>query len=99
DVNYTAGPYPVSVSVADFNGNGKPDLAVANDGWEPDYPERGISVLLGDGDGAFQSAVRSGAAGLIPGPMAVSDFNGDGRVDAAVVERRSASVSVLLGKG
>src|SRR5205823_2909632 len=31
--------------------------------------------------------------------MAVGDFNGDGRVDAAVVERRSASVSVLLGKG
>ena len=98
-VNYTAGPSPVSVSVADFNGDGKPDLAVANDGWAPDYPESGISVLLGDGDGAFQSAARSGAAGLIPGPMAVGDFNGDGRVDAAVVERRSGSVSVLLGKG
>ena len=98
-VNYTAGSSAVSVSVADFNGDGKLDLAVANVGWAPDYPESGISVLLGDGDGAFQSAARSGAAGLIPGPMAVGDFNGDGRVDAAVVERRSGSVSVLLGKG
>src|SRR5439155_1345431 len=77
-VNYTAGPCPVSVSVADFNGDGKPDLAVANDGWAPDYPESGISVLLGDGDGTFQSAIRTGAAGLVPGPMALSDFNGDG---------------------
>ena len=40
------------MAVGDFNGDGKPDLAVANDG------SNNVSVLLGNGDGTFQTAVN-----------------------------------------
>src|SRR6266851_22740 len=48
--NYAVGYSPHSVAVGDFNGDGKPDLAVANDG------SNNVSVLLGNGDGTFQTA-------------------------------------------
>src|SRR5437879_6258413 len=46
---FDAGTNPVSVAVGDFNGDGKPDLAVAN--------KQGVAVLLANGDGTFQRAV------------------------------------------
>src|SRR5437660_202047 len=78
-VNYTAGDSPQSVAVGDFNGDGFPDLAVANS----DYPQSTVSVLLGNGDGTFQDA-QSYAIGLHPQSVAVGDFDGDGHPDIAV---------------
>ena len=52
-VTYAAGSEPISVAVADLNGDGKPDLAVAN------YGDNTVSVLLGNGDGTFQAAVTT----------------------------------------
>ena len=94
---YDAGADPVSVAVADFNGDGKPDLAVANQGNYP-YPNSSVSILLGQGGGTFLPAV-SYAAGNNPQSVAVGDFNGDGKQDLAVANYYSANVSVLLGKG
>jgi FG-GAP-like repeat/FG-GAP repeat len=91
-INYGAGTTPDSVAVGDFNGDGKPDLAVAN--WITDT----VSVLLGRGDGTFQPAVTYGA-GPFPESVAVGDFNGDGKPDLAVANGNSDTVSVLLGKG
>ena len=54
-VNYGAGDEPRSVAIGDLNGDGNPDLAVANVGSD------NVSVLLGNGDGSFQSAVNYGA--------------------------------------
>src|ERR1022692_2836071 len=71
-VNYGAGSYPRSVAVGGFNGDGKPDLAVAN------YNSDAVSVLLGNGDGTFQAAVNYGA-GSSPESVTVGDFNGDGK--------------------
>src|ERR1700687_290324 len=65
---YAAGSFPSSVTMGDFNGDGKPDLAVANSG------SNDVSVLLGNGDGTFQAAVNY-AAGSVPSSVTVGDFN------------------------
>src|SRR5260370_14391454 len=79
---YAAGSFPSSVAVGDFNGDGKPDLAVANQG-NFAASNGSISVLLGNGDGTFQPAVNY-AAGSHSVFVAVEDFNGDGKPDLAV---------------
>jgi hypothetical protein len=85
-----AGPY--AVAVGDFNGDGKPDLAVAN------WLSSNVSMLLGNGDGTFQ-AVRNFDVGSGPRSVAVGDFNGDGKPDLAVANYYPSNVSVLLGNG
>ena len=79
------------IVVADFNGDGKPDLVTSGGGAQ-------VSVLLGNGDGTFQAAVNYGV-GSGPVFCAAGDFNGDGKADLAVVNSIDNNVSVLLGKG
>jgi hypothetical protein len=90
--SYAAGANPVSVAVADFNGDGHPDLVLANN-----TTPGTVSVLLGNGDGTFQAA-QSYAAGANPVSVAVGDFNGDGHSDV-VVANYAGTVSLLLGNG
>src|SRR5215468_2279423 len=90
--DFVAGNTPVSVAVGDFNGDGLPDLVVAN------FNSNNVSVLLGNGDGSFQAA-RNFGAGIGPASVAVGDFNGDGLPDLAVANVFSNDVSVLLGNG
>ena len=80
---------PASVSVADFNGDGIADLAVAN---QFSY---NVSVLLGNGDGTFQTQTTY-EVGNGPRYLAVADFNGDGKVDLVVGNESGGKVSVLL---
>ena len=47
-----------------------------------------VSVLLGNGDGTVSSCRRTTAAGSGPTSVAVGDFNGDGKLDLAVANRR-----------
>ena len=88
-VSYGTGDTPVSVAVADFNGDGTPDLAVAN------VYGTTVSVLLGNGDGTFQRAADF-AVGDYPASVAVGDFNRDGTPDLVTADARSNDVSVLL---
>src|SRR6516164_3432733 len=97
--DFGAGSSPWSVAVGDFNGDGTPDLAVAN------WGSANVSVLLGNRDGSFQAA-RNFGAGSRPQSVAVGDFNGDGVQDLAVANFGpcddfcvGSSVSVLLGNG
>ncbi len=90
-VDFPVGPQPTSVAVGDFNGDGKLDLAVANQG------SNNVSILLGNGDGTFQTQTTF-ATGAKPAAIAARDFNGDGKLDLAVVNQDSNSVSILLGK-
>jgi len=91
-VNYKAGNTPTSVAVGDFNGDGKPDLAVANSG------ESDVSILISNGDGTFQAAVNV-TVGSAPNSVMVADFNQDGKADLAVANGGSNNVSILLGNG
>ncbi len=99
-VQYAAGTSPVSVVAGDFNGDGRLDLAVAYQGNEQSFPSQsyfgGVSVLLGNGDGTFQSA-KTVAAGIY-GPLVAGDFNGDRKLDLAVANS-VGNVSILLGHG
>src|SRR3989442_222466 len=82
---------PQSLAVGDLNGDGRPDLAVANP------MDNTVSVLLGNGDGTFQAAPTYDIACCRARSVAVGDFNGDGRPDLAVAS--GGGVSVLLGNG
>ena len=90
--NFGVGSAPQSVAVGDFNGDGKPDLATANQN------SSDVSVLLANGSGGFGVAA-SFAVGLSPVSVSVSDFNGDGKPDLVAANRDASSVSVLLGDG
>jgi hypothetical protein len=94
--SFPAGKGPIFVAVGDFNGDGVPDLTVVNYG-DAFGNGKGVSVLLGKGDGTFLPA-QSYAAGSDPRSVAVADLNGDGKQDLAVADY-FGGVSVLLGKG
>jgi hypothetical protein len=57
-----------------------------------------VSVLLGNGDGTFGSAV-SYASGQTVNSVAVADFDGDSRLDIAAAHFQGHDISVLLGQG
>lgn len=81
---------PVGVVVADFNGDGKPDLAVA-------LTSNAMSILKGNGDGTFQPAITNFIFNF-PNPTAIAatDFNGDGKQDLIIT---AGSVLFLRGNG
>jgi hypothetical protein len=91
-VNYPVGGNPQAVVTGDFNGDGKLDLAVANQN------SNTVSILLGKGDGTFQPS-QNFATGGGPQSLAVGDFNGDGKLDIVTANYSSNTVSVLLGNG
>jgi hypothetical protein len=90
-----ADPGPPPVAVGDFNGDGKPDLVVANPGI--DMSADSVSVLLNNGNGTF-GAAQSYTVGGSPTAVALGDFNGDGKLDI-VTANANSTMSVLLGQG
>jgi hypothetical protein len=102
----SAGYIAQSVRIADLNGDGKPDIVVA-DWWDTNNVGV-VGVLLGNGDGTFQPAVTYETGGAPNHSLEVADVNGDGKLDLIVSScAASAStcgsadgvVSVLLGNG
>ena len=83
-----------AIAAADFNGDGKPDLAVLR------QSDGSVVMLLNDGNGGFPTDgfARSGfSVGFQPSAMKIADFNNDGKAD--VIAIASNSLYVLLGNG
>ena len=90
-INYAVGAGPAGEAIADFNGDGNPDVAVANVG------DGTLSVLRGKGDGTFQTARNlKGPRTIGPISVAAADFNHDGAPDIAVALTYGNSVAVLI---
>jgi hypothetical protein len=113
-VSYASGgSIPYSVAVADVNGDGKPDLVVANCGpigintCASGEGNSLVGVLLGNGDGTFQPVVTYDSGGQGSGSfgsVVVADVNGDGKGDVLVAIcvggcSPGGAVGVLLGNG
>ncbi|HEX3149679.1 MAG TPA: VCBS repeat-containing protein, partial [Gemmataceae bacterium] len=90
--NSGQGSKPVAIAVGDFNTDGKSDVVTAND------DAHFVSVLLGNGDGTFQSS-NDIDIGQSPVSVVEGDLNGDGKLDIATANQTDNSIAILLGNG
>jgi len=82
---------PSALKLADFNGDGNVDLLAASG--------EGLDLLLGNGDGSFQSANRFDATPRVGGALvAVGDFDNDGQPDLAVAAASGDQLSIFLNR-
>jgi len=98
---YTAsGVQPQSVTMGDFNGDGRMDIAVVSYDCprEANCGPGSVSILLGDGDGSFHY-LKGYDTEPEPGVVVAGDFNDDGIPDLAVTSYVGNSVDIYLGNG
>ena len=89
-VDVAAGSNPISVAVADFNGDGKPDIAVS------DFSFALLLINTSTTSTPTFSSAAEFATGVQAAAVVVADFNGDGKPDLAVANTGSNNVSILL---
>src|SRR5437764_56623 len=84
---------PFSTAVGDLNNDGKLDVAVVHL-----FYSNTVSVLLGNGDGSFQTGVDY-TTGPSPNCVRIGDLNNDGKLDLVTTSGSSPTAWVLLGNG
>ena len=92
--------YSASIAVADFNGDGKLDLAVTD---SVGTSSNDVAIVLGNGDGTFQNPPLLYSAGLLPAAVVSLDVNGDGKPDLAIAGGYGVlsyfSLTTLINRG
>jgi hypothetical protein len=95
--------FPQSIAIGDFNGDGKPDLAVTIDDFSA---AMGMDIVLGNGDGTFQpgklypSSNLSSAIGPgFPGGVQAVDLDKDGNLDLVYDNSEYENIAVMFGRG
>jgi hypothetical protein len=90
--------FPEFVLAGDFTGDGKTDVMMTSDGGK-------VSLLVGNGDGTLGNLTQVPACAPLPGfsgtcgPPVAADFNGDGKLDLALLPNGSGAVGLLLNTG
>ncbi|MCA6393077.1 MAG: VCBS repeat-containing protein, partial [Cytophagales bacterium] len=94
-VDFTTGSFPYSVSIGDLDGDGKADLALANEG------SNTVSVFRNTGSaGTISYAAKVDfTTGFAPYSVSIGDLDGDGKADLAVANGSGSSVSVFRNTG
>ena len=93
---FAAGHLPNDISIADMNGDGNPDLVIA------DHQSPFLTILLADGKGGFRSAPGSPVdvhSHPHPHGVVAADFNGDGHPDVVTDSWGTNQIELLLGDG
>jgi len=99
--SYFVGIFPLEVAVADFNGDGNPDLVL-------DLPcgtdsncvsNGGVGVLLGNGDGTFQSVVNYSATGSDTARVGTGIFGKSNTPDIVALNYQTSNITVFPGNG
>ncbi|MGH2914520.1 MAG: FG-GAP repeat domain-containing protein [Solirubrobacteraceae bacterium] len=88
----TVGSGPSAIASGDFNGDGVPDLAVANEN------DNTVSILLSNGSGGFNAGPAI-PVGTNPDAITAGYFDSSGHEDLAVANYADDTVSILLGNG
>jgi hypothetical protein len=98
---FAEGIFPLSVAIADFNGDHRPDLAIANPcGMDDTCTSLGsVGIMLGNGDGTFQPVVNYPTTSYGTIAVDVGKFNHDRYFDVVAVNIDYSNITVLTGNG
>ncbi|HEY6803043.1 MAG TPA: FG-GAP-like repeat-containing protein [Pyrinomonadaceae bacterium] len=91
--SFTVGNTPGAITIGDFSGDGKKDVAVANAGSD------NVTVLLGDGLGGLGSATTIPDVGDDPQTIVNGDFDSDGTNDLIVISPIPGTATLFLNSG
>ena len=91
--NLSVGTTPAAAAAGDFNGDGKADVIIGNQG------SGDLTLLLSGNGGTLTPQAAISTGGAQPAAVAVGDINGDQKLDVAFVTNLGSDVNVLLGNG
>src|SRR5262249_4102845 len=102
--DFATGTFPYSVAIGDVNGDGKPDLAVADGSASTGARRSGVQGRRDGGEGRAhreheQRAGGDCGSGIGCAAEAIGGVNGDGKAELGVASCNANTVSVLLGDG